>query len=303
MRVAITGSAGLIGSALADSLLADGHRVLRLTRGRRAGTAPDGSESARWDPAAAALPDETLAALDGVDAVVHLAGAGVGDKRWSDAYKREVRDSRVEGTRVLARGLAALDVKPGVLVSGSAVGYYGDTGDRVVDESEPAGGDFLARLSVEWEAAAQPAADAGIRVAHPRTGIVVAPKGGAFGKLFPLFRLGLGGRLGSGDQYWPYISLADEVAALRFVVENEAVSGPLNFTGPEPLTNRDVTKAMGRILHRPTLAPVPELALRLVVGEFTDSIVASCRAVPAALLEAGFTFRHPTIEQAVAAVL
>lgn len=301
MRVAITGSTGLIGSALADSLLADGHAVLRLTRGQAGhGAAPDGSESAHWDPSGGTVQ---AGALEGVDAVVHLAGAGVGDKRWSEAYKREIRDSRVEGTRTLARALAALETKPKVLVSGSAVGYYGDTGDRVVDESAPAGGDFLAGLCVEWEAAAQPAADAGIRVAHPRTGLVVAPKGGAFGKLFPLFRLGLGGRLGSGSQYWPYIALADEVAALRFVIGNESVSGPLNFTGPEPLTNREVTKAMGRILHRPTLASVPEFALRLAVGEFADSIVASCRAVPAGLLEAGFTFRYPTIEQAVAAVL
>lgn len=300
MRVAITGSTGLIGSALTDSLLADGHQVLRLTRGQSRAVAPDGSESAHWDPSDGFVQE---GALEGVDAVVHLAGAGVGDKRWTDAYKREIRDSRVEGTRTIAEAVAALGRKPRVLVSGSAVGYYGDTGDRVVEEDAPAGTDFLARLSVEWEAAARPAVDAGIRVAHPRTGLVVSQKGGAWGRLFPLFRLGVGGKLGSGDQYWPYISLADEIAALRFVIDHDEVSGPLNFTGPEPLTNRDVTRAMGRIMHRPTLAPVPEFALRLAVGEFTDSILSSCRAVPAGLLAAGFTFRHPTIEQAVAAVL
>lgn len=300
MRVAITGSTGLIGSALTDSLLADGHQVLRLTRGQSRATAPDGSESAHWDPSDGFVQE---GALEGVDAVVHLAGAGVGDKRWTDAYKREIRDSRVDGTRTIAEAVAALGRKPRVLVSGSAVGYYGDTGDRVVEEDAPAGTDFLARLSVEWEAAARPAVDAGIRVAHPRTGLVVSQKGGAWGRLFPLFRLGIGGKLGSGDQYWPYISLADEIAALRFVIDHDEVSGPLNFTGPEPLTNRDVTRAMGRIMHRPTLAPVPEFALRLAVGEFTDSILSSCRAVPAGLLAAGFTFRHPTIEQAVAAVL
>jgi uncharacterized protein (TIGR01777 family) len=302
MRVAITGSSGLIGSALTRSLLADGHEVVRLTRGQTntSGVTLDGSETAHWDPIAGTLQP---GALVGVDAVVHLAGAGVGEKRWNDAYKREIRDSRVLGTRTIATAIAALDTKPRVLVSGSAVGYYGDTGDLVVDESVPAGGDFLARLCVEWEAAAKPAVDAGVRVAHPRTGLVVSAKGGAWGRLLPLFRLGVGGTLGSGRQYWPCISLDDQIAALRFVIDRDDVAGPLNFTGPEPLTNRDVTRAVGRILRRPTLAPVPEFALRLVVGEFADSITASCRAVPAALLAAGFTFRHPTVEQAVAAAL
>ncbi|HEX4789975.1 MAG TPA: TIGR01777 family oxidoreductase [Actinospica sp.] len=303
MRVAITGSSGLIGSALTRSLLADGHEVLRLTRGQTGGAsggAGDGSESAAWDPAAGTVQP---GALDGVDAVVHLAGAGVGDKRWTDAYKQQIRDSRIDGTRTIAEALAALETKPRVLISGSAVGYYGDTGDRVIDESAGPGGDFLAKLCVEWEAAAEPAVDAGIRTAYPRTGLVVSTEGGAWGKLFPLFKAGIGGKLGSGDQYWPYISLDDHIAALRFVLDKDDVAGPLNFTGPEPLTNREVTKAMGRILHRPTLAQVPEFALRLAVGEFTDSIVASCRAVPSALLDAGFTFRHPTIEQAIAAVL
>ena len=301
MRVAITGSTGLIGSALTRSLLADGHQVLRLTRGQGAPrVAGDGSESASWDPRGATVQP---GALEGVEAVVHLAGAGIGDKRWNEAYKKELRDSRVAGTETIARAIAELDVKPRVLVSGSAVGYYGDTGDRIVEESTPAGTDFLAELCVEWEAAAAPAAEAGIRVVHPRTGLVVSAKGGAWGKLFPLFRAGIGGRLGSGNQYWPFISLADHIAALRFAIDNEDVSGPLNFSAPEPLTNRQITKAMGRAMHRPTLAAVPEFALKIAIGEFTSGITGSCRAVPAGLLKAGFAFQQPTIEQALESVL
>jgi uncharacterized protein (TIGR01777 family) len=301
MRVAITGSTGLIGSALTRSLLGDGHAVLRLTRGQaRGAAAADGSESARWDPVGGTVE---AGALEGVDAVVHLAGAGVGDRRWTPAYKEEIRRSRVVGTRTLAQALARLERRPKVLVAGSAVGYYGDTGDEVVDEGHSAGADFLARVCVDWESAAEPAADAGIRVVHPRTGLVVSAKGGAWGRLFPLFRLGLGGRLGSGDQYWPFISLADHIAALRFAVEREELSGPLNFTGPEPLTNREVTRAMGRALHRPTLATVPAPVLRIAVGEFATGITGSCRAVPKGLLDAGFTFRHPSIERALDSVL
>ncbi|HET9171950.1 MAG TPA: TIGR01777 family oxidoreductase [Actinospica sp.] len=299
MRVAITGSTGLIGSALTRSLLADGHQVLRLTRGA-AKAAADGSESAAWDPKAGTVQP---GALEGVEAVVHLAGAGVGDKRWSDAYKKELRDSRVLGTQTIARAVAALDAKPRVLISSSAVGYYGDTGDRIVDESTPAGTDFLAGLCVEWEDAAAVAAQAGIRVVHPRTGLVVSAEGGAWGKLFPLFRAGLGGRLGSGDQYWPFIALADQIAGLRFAIDNEDVVGPLNFSAPEPLTNREITKAMGRALNRPTLAPVPGFALKIAVGEFAAGITGSCRAVPAGLLKAGFAFRFPTIEQSLQAAI
>jgi uncharacterized protein (TIGR01777 family) len=300
MRVAITGSTGLLGTALTRSLLADGHGVLRLTRGRPRSAARDGSESARWDPVGGSVEP---GALDGVDALVHLAGAGVGDKRWTPAYKEEIRRSRVEGTRTIARAAAGLDRPPKVLVSSSAVGYYGDTGDEIVEEGHPAGDDFLARVCVDWEAAAEPAVDAGIRVVHPRTGLVVSAKGGAWGKLFPLFRAGLGGRLGSGEQYWPFISLGDHIAALRFVIEHGTVAGPVNFTGPEPVTNREITRAMGRALHRPTPAAVPAPVLRLMVGEFASGIMGSCRAVPTALLEAGFTFRHPSIERALGSVL
>jgi uncharacterized protein (TIGR01777 family) len=300
MRVAITGSTGLIGSALTRSLLSDGHQVVRLVRGPSATAPRDGSESTHWDPSGGQVEP---GALDGVDAVVHLAGAGVGDRRWTTAYKREIRDSRVLGTRTVARACAGAATPPRVLVSASATGYYGDTGERIVDESAPAGNDFLASVCVGWEAAADPARAAGIRVVHPRTGLVVSAEGGAFGRLFPLFRLGLGGRLGSGDQYWPFISLTDHIAALRFAIDSGELSGPVNFTAPEPETNRAVTRAMSRALHRPALAAVPAFALRAALGEFAAGITCSARVVPAALLKAGFTFRHPTFEQALDSVL
>ncbi|MFJ3800992.1 TIGR01777 family oxidoreductase [Streptomyces sp. NPDC090088] len=299
MRVAITGSTGLIGSALTRSLLADGHRVLRLTRARTAPQRADGTESAVWEPGARLDP----AVLDGVDAVVHLAGAGVGDRRWTQTYKQEIRLSRLQGTRTVAEACAEAARPPRVLVSASAVGYYGDTGDRVVTESDPAGDDFLASVCVGWEAAAAPAERAGVRVVHPRTGLVVSADGGAWGRLFPLFRFGLGGRLGSGDQFWPFISLPDHIAALRHAIDRDDIAGPLNLTAPEPLTNREITRATGRVLHRPTLAAVPGFALRIALGEFADGITGSCRAVPAGLLKTGFTFRRPGIEEALRAAL
>ncbi|WP_406333970.1 TIGR01777 family oxidoreductase [Streptomyces sp. NBC_00203] len=300
MRVAITGSTGLIGSALTHSLLTDGHQVVRLVRDRSARHAGDGSESAQWDPVEGRVQPS---ALDAVDAVVHLAGAGVGDKRWSAAYKEEIRRSRALGTRTIARACAESATPPRVLVSASATGYYGDTGDRTIEESAPPGDDFLAAVCVDWEAAADTAREAGIRVVHPRTGLVVSAKGGAFGRLFPLFRFGLGGRLGSGDQYWPFISLTDHIAALRFAIDDEELSGPVNFAAHEPLTNREITRAMGRALHRPTIASVPAFALRAALGEFATGITGSCRAVPAALRKAGFTFSHPTIDEALHSVL
>ncbi|MER6573478.1 TIGR01777 family oxidoreductase [Streptomyces sp. NPDC001093] len=300
MRVAITGSTGLIGSALTRSLLANGHQVVRLIRDRSAAVPQDGSESAHWDPVAGRID---RGALDGVDAVVHLAGAGVGDKRWTSAYKREIRDSRVRGTDTVARACAASAGPPRVLVSASATGYYGDTGERTVEESESAGNDFLSSVCVDWEAAAEPARQAGIRVVHPRTGLVVSAQGGAFGRLFPLFRLGLGGRLGSGEQYWPFISLTDHIAALRFALGAEELSGPVNFTAPEPVTNREVTRALSRALHRPAPVAVPAFALRAALGEFAANITCSARVVPAALRKAGFAFAHPTIDAALDSVL
>jgi hypothetical protein len=305
MRIAVTGSTGLIGSELVRSLLADGHAVVRLVR-RPPAPRADGSTEVRWNPRLREIDRRGLAAgPDGapLDAVVHLAGAGVADRRWTTAYKQQIHDSRVLGTSTLAEAVAGLDQPPKVLVSGSAVGIYGQTGDAVTDESAPAGGDFLARVCVEWEESTAPAAAAGIRVAHARTGLVVAGDGGAWGRLFPLFKLGLGGRLGSGRQYWSFISLRDEVAALRFLLDDESLSGPFNLAAPEPVTNTEVTAAMGRMLGRPTVLAVPEFALKAALGEMSVEVVGSHRAVPARLLAAGFSFAHPTVDQAIGAAL
>ncbi|MFG2980281.1 TIGR01777 family oxidoreductase [Streptomyces sp. NPDC048258] len=295
MRIAVTGSTGLIGSALVRSLRADGHEVVRFVRRE-----PAAGDEARWDPAGGHVDPAGLA---GCGAVVHLAGAGVGEHRWTSAYKKEIRDSRVLGTAAIANALAALDAPPAVLVSGSAVGYYGDTGDRAVDEGAPAGHGFLPSVCVEWEAAAEPARAAGIRTAFARTGLVVAREGGAWGRLFPVFRAGIGGRLGNGRQYWSYISLRDEIAALRHIIDTPGIEGPVNLTAPEPLTNRQVTAAMGRVLRRPALLPVPAVALRVVLGEFAEDVLGSQRATPTRLLESGFVFRDPGIEQAIRAAM
>lgn len=295
MRIAVTGSTGLIGSALVRSLREDGHEVVRFVRRE-----PASADEARWDPARGHVDPGGLA---GCGAVVHLAGAGVGEHRWTPAYKKEIRDSRVLGTTTLANALAALDEPPAVFVSGSAVGYYGDTGDRAVDEDAPAGHGFLPSVCVEWEGAAQPARAAGIRTVFARTGLVVAREGGAWGRLFPVFRAGAGGRLGNGRQYWSYISLRDEIAALRHIIDTPSIEGPVNLTAPEPLTNRQVTAAMARVLHRPAVMAVPAPALRVALGEFAEDVLGSQRVLPTRLLESGFVFRDPGIEQAIRAAL
>lgn len=297
MHVVISGSSGLIGGALAASLLADGHRVTRLVR-REPQTRVDGSAEARWDPRAEAVAVDP-AVLDGADAVVGLAGAGVGDRRWTAAYKNEIRESRVRGTGALAAAIRGCEKPPRVFVSGSAVGYYGETGQAVVDESGGPGRDFLAGVCQEWEAAADGARAAGTRVVTTRLGIVVSGAGGAMGRLLPLARAGLGGRLGGGRQYWSYLSLPDTVRALRHLIDTESVSGPVNMTTPHPATNRDITAAIGRALHRPTVLSVPGFALRLVLGEFAEGILMSQRVVPGRLLDSGFTFEHPTFEAAL----
>ncbi|MDN3297325.1 TIGR01777 family oxidoreductase [Streptomyces ficellus] len=292
-RIAVTGSTGLIGTALVRSLRADGHEVVRLVR--RPARAGDEVE---WDPKRQYVD---VAGLVGCDAVVHLAGAGVGERRWTEAYKREIRESRVLGTAAIAEAVASLDVPPKVLVCGTAIGYYGDTGSRAVDETAPAGEGFLPSVCVDWEEAAGAAEEAGVRVVYARTGLVVARGGGAWGPLFPLFRAGLGGRLGSGEQFWSFISLHDEIAALRHLVDDESLSGPVNLTAPEPVTNREVTAAMGRVLRRPTLLPVPAAALRIALGDFAADVLGSQRVLPARLLESGFRFAFPTIDTAIAA--
>ncbi|MFF3061997.1 TIGR01777 family oxidoreductase [Streptomyces sp. NPDC057909] len=294
-RIAVTGSTGLIGTALVRSLRADGHDVVRLVR--RPARAGDEVE---WDPKRGYVDG---AGLVGCDAVVHLAGAGVGDHRWTEAYKQEIRDSRVLGTEAIAQAVASLDVPPKVLLSGSAIGYYGDTGDRAVDESAPHGEGFLPSVCVEWEAAAAPAEEAGVRTVFARTGLVVGREGGAWGRLFPLFRAGLGGRLGNGHQYWSFIALHDHIAALRHILDTPSLSGPVNLTGPAPVTNGEVTAAMGRVLRRPTLFAVPAPALRIALGDFAEDVLGSQRVLPRRLLESGFSFAFPGIDASIRAAL
>ena len=298
MKIAVTGSSGLIGSRLVPALRDDGHEVLRLVR-----RTPRTADEHRWDPQHHRI-DPAL--LSDVDAVVNLAGVGIADRRWTRKHKTGVLTSRVEATTTVSRALAAAAAEePGrdrVLLSASAVGWYGDTGDRVVDESAPAGNDFLARVCVDWEGATAAAADAGIRVATLRTGLVLGP-GGLLGRLAPLFRLGLGGPLGSGRQYWPWIALADELAAIRFLL-TRPMSGPVNLTAPAPVTNAEFTRALASVLQKPARLPVPGPALSLVLGEFAGiGVLAGQRAVPAKLTDAGFTFTHPDLESALRAAL
>jgi uncharacterized protein len=295
MRVAIAGSSGLIGTALVSLLRQAGHEVLRLVRRRPA--APDERD---WDPSAATMDADTL---DGIDAVVNLCGSPLATGRWSGERKQAIRDSRIGPTEVLAAAVAEHQVA--VLINASGVNYYGDTGDCEVDEYAPSGSGFLAEVCRDWEAATAAAERAGARVVFVRTAPVISPSGGLIGQLKPLFTLGLGGRLGSGRQYMTWISLDDEVGAIRFVLEHEAISGPVNLTGPVPVTNAEFTKAMGAALHRPTPLVVPGFALRLARGaELVDEMVLTGpRAVPGVLREHGYPFQHPTLPAALAAAL
>ncbi|MEN3585566.1 TIGR01777 family oxidoreductase [Streptomyces sp. ZYX-F-203] len=294
-RIAVAGASGLIGSALVRSLADDGHEVARLVR-----RPPESPDEVRWDPERGEVDTGALA---GCEAVVNLAGAGIADRPWTRERKAVLRDSRVRGTDALARAAATLEPRPRVFLNGSAIGYYGDTGDLAVDEGAPAGEGFLASLCVDWEAAAAPAAEAGIRTAYARTGLVVSKAGGAWGRLFPIFRSGLGGRLGSGRQYWSFVSLHDEVAALRHLLDHDDLSGPFNITAPEPLTNREITAAMGRVMGKPTVLAVPAPVLRALLGEVSREVVGSVRVLPTRLLEAGFHFSYPGIEEAILAAL
>jgi uncharacterized protein len=296
MRVAVTGSTGLIGEALVASLTADGHRVHRVTRS--AGSA--GPDDVVWDPTGGRID---TALLEGVDAVVHLAGEPIGGRRWNDDVKREIRESRTLGTRTLATALAGLERKPAVLVSGSAVGFYGDRGDEVLTETSSVGHDFLADVTAAWEEAAQPAAAAGIRVVHPRTGVVMAEDGPLIEKVELPFKLGVGGRVGHGRQYVPWISLEDEVAALRFLIDHD-LAGPVNLVAPAPVTNAELTAALGKVLRRPTVLPIPTFAIRLLYGEMGVTLATvSQRAVPEVLEAAGFEFRHRDIVSALEVAL
>jgi uncharacterized protein len=294
MRVVVAGSSGLIGTGLVAGLRRSGHQVVRLVR-----RVPAGTDERRWDPPAGWIEPDALA---GVDVVINLCGAGIGDKRWTEARKQMLRDSRDTPTEVLAAAVA--DNGIGALVNASAVGFYGDTGDALVDETTPAGSGFLATLCQEWEAATAPAVAAGARVVLARSGLVLAAHGGLFAKLRPLFAFYLGGRLGSGRQFWPWISLDDEVAAIRFAAEHDTLSGPVNLTGPEPVTNAEFTRVLAAALHRPAPWVVPGFALRLLLGEFAgEGVLGGQRAMPKALERAGFAFSHRTLRAAVAAAL
>nr|WP_297422166.1 TIGR01777 family oxidoreductase [uncultured Actinotalea sp.] len=289
MRVVVAGSHGLIGSALVQHLQAGGHEVQRLVR-RPARAADEIS----WDPGEGRLYAGDLA---GAHAVVNLGGAGVGDRRWTEAYRRTILQSRTRPTALLARTLAEASDGPRVLLQGSAVGYYGDRGDEVLTEASPRGEGFLADVVEAWEQSTTAAREAGIRVAHLRTGIVMSRSGGSFGRLLPLLRLGVGGPLGAGRNFWPWITLVDQVRAIEHLLTAE-VSGAVNVVGPDPRPQGDVVRAVARELHRPAVLAVPRLALRVAVGEFADDILASQRAVPEALLASGFTFRHPDVAAA-----
>jgi hypothetical protein len=293
-RVAVAGSSGLIGGALRRHLQARGDEIVRLVR-RPAG-APD---EVRWDPASGQLPPD---ALDGVDAVVNLAGVGIGDHRWNTEHKIAIERSRVDSTRTIARALADVKRRTGRdirLVNASAVGIYGDRGDELLTEDSPPGEDFLARLVVRWEAATQPAVEAGVAVALVRSGLVMAPRGGAFGPLLLMTKLGLGGPLGSGRQWWPWITLQDEVRVITHLIDHADLHGPFNAAAPEPRRQRDIAQALAADAHRPALMPAPRLALRLAIGEFADRILDSQRVEPQRLLQSGFSFEHPDLAAAV----
>lgn len=296
MDIAITGSTGLIGEALRTRLLADGHRVVRMVRHQPAGT-----DEIRWDPTSGHLE---VADLRGLDAVVHLAGEGIAEKRWTPAQKERILTSRTDGTALLAERMAAGTDGPRTLISGSAIGWYGDRGDEVLTETSAPGDGFLADVCRKWEAAADPARAAGIRVVHIRTGVVLDPDGGVLAKQLPLFKLCLGGRIGNGHQYMSWIALEDEVGAICHLLDHD-VEGPVNLTAPEPVTNRAFTEALGAALHRPTVVPVPGFGPKLLFGgELVDELLlASQRVLPERLTESGYTFAQPELGAAFEALL
>jgi len=297
VRIAVTGSTGLIGTALVAALRDGGHRVIRLVR-----QTPASEDEIAWDPLA---PTGGLApgALDGLDAAVHLAGANVAGRRWTAAYKEEIRASRVRGTRALAGALAAAGTPPSVLLSGSAIGWYGDTGGREVDESSPAGSGFLPDVVREWEAAASRAEEAGIRVVTMRSGVVMSRRGGVLARMLPPFRLGLGARLGSGTQVMSWITLADYATIVSFLLAHPEITGPVNLTTPHPVTNAEFTSALAAAVHRPGLLFLPEPALKLALGGVSSDILASARVMPRRLEAAGYRFRFPDLPAALAAEL
>ncbi|MFF5171953.1 TIGR01777 family oxidoreductase [Micromonospora sp. NPDC000089] len=297
MRILMAGASGFLGTRLVDRLTADGHQVTRLVR--RPPRTPD---ERQWNPSAAQLDPAVVA---GSDAVVNLAGAGVGDKRWDDAYKQLIRSSRVDTTSTLAitiAGLPAAD-RPTVLLNSSAVGWYGNTGDRAVEEDAPAGEGFLADVCRVWEAATRPAEDAGVRVVRLRTGLPLHRDGGLLKPQLLPFKLGIAGRLGSGRQWLPWISMRDWLDAAAFLLERDDIAGPVNGVGPAPVTNAEFTRELARQLHRPALIPIPALALKVALGGFAQEALTSTRALPAVLTRTNFPYAHPTLATAIHAAL
>jgi uncharacterized protein (TIGR01777 family) len=290
MNVLISGATGLIGSSLSEELSRGGHHITRLTR------SPRGPGDVRWDPDAGTIDGS----LEGHDAVVHLAGESIAEGRWTPSKKERIMQSRKKGTRLLAESIAALPTPPEVFVSASAVGYYGDRGNEVLREDSSPGSDFLAEVCKAWEAAADPAREAGIRVVHPRFGIVLSPKGGALGTTLPIFRLGGGGRIGSGRQWWSWVALDDVVGAIVHGLTNDSIEGPVNVGSANPMTNAEYTKILGKVLNRPTFFAVPAPAIRAVIGGMADALLlASQRMEPAKLKETGYGFRYPELEGAL----
>ncbi len=296
MKIAITGSTGLVGSVLIPFLLSGGHQVIRLVRKAR-GTNDDGTTSILWNPDQDQL---NASELEGIDAVINLAGESIAGKRWTDEQKKRIIDSRIKGTGLLARTLSQLKQPPKVFFSASAIGYYPSSGDQPLVESSAAGAGFLPEVCKAWEAATKPAEDAGIRTVHGRIGIALSPKGGALSAQLPLFRWGMGGRIGPGTQYTPWIEINDLIGAIHFCVMNESMRGAVNLTAPGIVTNQEFTKTLGHVLDRPTFLPAPAWALRLVLGEMADGLLLpSLRVVPERLQQAGFVFTYPELEPAL----
>lgn len=297
MKVLITGASGLIGRALVDALEKRGDEPVPVTR-----SASAGDSAVRWDPQGGELDPSDVS---GWDAVVHLAGEGIGDKRWTETHKARVLDSRVRGTTLLTETLAEVDRPPAVLISASAVGFYGNRGDEVLTEQSEGGDDFLSDVCRQWEEATQPARDAGIRVATIRSGLVMTPEGGIFPRTLLPFRLGVGGRLGRGSQWWPWITLQDEIAAILYVLDDDGLSGPVNLSAPNPVTNAEFTRTLARVLRRPGVFSVPSAALKLILGVemASELLLVSQRVLPQKLLDGGFAFADPDLEPALRTML
>jgi uncharacterized protein (TIGR01777 family) len=291
--VVVTGASGLIGKRLVAALQARGQRVLRAVRRE----VRDPSKEFRWDPARGEIDRDKLT---GVDAVVHLAGANVAGQRWTAAYKKVLLDSRVNGTRLISETIASLDPKPHVLACASAIGYYGDRGDEFVDETSSSGAGFLPEVCLQWEGACQPVRDAGIRVANMRIGVVLSPEGGALAKMLTPFKLGLGGVIGSGQQFISWIALDDVVRAIEHTLDHDPLAGPVNLVAPKPATNYDFTKTLGKVLSRPTIFPMPAFAAQLAFGEMAEELLlSSTRVAPRALDQSGFEFQYADLEAAL----